>query len=41
MEARYYAGKLLWVGLSSGKMREVPTRDYGEFVEGIGMAARI
>src|SRR3972149_2300927 len=41
MEARYYAGKLLWVDLSSGKIRETPTSDYGEFVGGLGIAAKI
>ncbi|OGW17380.1 MAG: hypothetical protein A3G93_12555 [Nitrospinae bacterium RIFCSPLOWO2_12_FULL_45_22] len=41
MEARYYAGKLLWVDLSSGKIRETPTSDYGDFVGGIGIAAKI
>ena len=41
METRYYAGKLLWVDLSSGKIRETPTSDYGEFVGGLGIAAKI
>ena len=41
MEAICYAGKILWIDLSSGKTEEVLTSDYAEFVGGLGVAAKI
>jgi aldehyde:ferredoxin oxidoreductase len=41
MGARYYAGKILWVDLCAGEVKEIFTSDYSEFVGGIGIAAKI
>ncbi len=40
-QAKYYAGKILWVNLSSDEVSEVATSDYSEFLGGLGMAAKI
>jgi len=36
-----YAGKILWMDLSSGKTAEASTSEYGSFLGGRGLAAKI